>query len=67
MNIRGDNQTRLVIVGATGMVGGYALRYMLDHPGIACVTVYRAQEARNLVPQALRGSASGLFGLLCTR
>ncbi len=25
-------QKRLVIVGATGMVGGYARRYALDHP-----------------------------------
>jgi len=38
MNIRTENQMRLVIVGASGMVGGYALRYMLDHPGIARVT-----------------------------
>jgi uncharacterized protein YbjT (DUF2867 family) len=30
---------RLVIVGATGMVGGYALRYALDHPDVAAVTV----------------------------
>jgi len=30
--------TRLVIVGATGMVGGYALRYALDHPAVECVT-----------------------------
>jgi uncharacterized protein YbjT (DUF2867 family) len=29
---------RLVIVGATGMVGGYALRYALDHPAIDAVT-----------------------------
>jgi uncharacterized protein YbjT (DUF2867 family) len=29
---------RLVVVGATGMVGGYALRYALDHPDIAGVT-----------------------------
>jgi uncharacterized protein YbjT (DUF2867 family) len=29
---------RLVIVGATGMVGGYALRYALDHPGVESVT-----------------------------
>jgi uncharacterized protein YbjT (DUF2867 family) len=29
---------RLVIVGATGMVGGYALRYALDHPTVARVT-----------------------------
>ena len=29
---------RLVIVGATGMVGGYALRYALEHPAIGRVT-----------------------------
>jgi uncharacterized protein YbjT (DUF2867 family) len=28
----------LVIVGATGMVGGYALRYALDHPAVGGVT-----------------------------
>jgi hypothetical protein len=27
-----EDPKRLVIVGATGMVGGYALRYALDHP-----------------------------------
>jgi uncharacterized protein YbjT (DUF2867 family) len=31
-------QLRLVIVGVTGMVGGYALRYALEHPAIARVT-----------------------------
>jgi uncharacterized protein YbjT (DUF2867 family) len=31
-------QIRLVIVGATGMVGGYALRYALDHGAVGCVT-----------------------------
>ena len=31
-------QKRLVIVGATGMVGGYALQYALDQPGVAVVT-----------------------------
>src|SRR6267154_3873565 len=31
-------QRRLVIVGATGMVGGYALRYALDHTAVGCVT-----------------------------
>jgi uncharacterized protein YbjT (DUF2867 family) len=30
---------RLVITGATGMVGGYALRYALQHPSIERVTV----------------------------
>jgi len=29
---------RLVIVGATGMVGGYALRYALENPAVSCVT-----------------------------
>ena len=28
----------LVIVGATGMVGGYALRYALEHPGVGRMT-----------------------------
>jgi uncharacterized protein YbjT (DUF2867 family) len=38
MNIPVAGQKRLVIVGATGMVGGYALRYALDHPGVGRVT-----------------------------
>jgi uncharacterized protein YbjT (DUF2867 family) len=29
---------RLVIVGATGMVGGYALRYALEHPAVGSIT-----------------------------
>lgn len=29
---------RLLIVGATGMVGGYALRYALNHAAVAQVT-----------------------------
>jgi len=38
MSIQAAGQKRLVIVGATGMVGGYALRYALDHPGVGRVT-----------------------------
>ncbi len=38
MNIPTAGQTRLAIVGATGMVGGYALRYALEHPAVARVT-----------------------------
>jgi uncharacterized protein YbjT (DUF2867 family) len=38
MNALPSSQARLVIVGATGMVGGYALRYALDHPAIGPVT-----------------------------
>src|SRR5712671_1574087 len=37
MNATATNQKRLVIVGATGMVGGYALRYALDHPAVGRV------------------------------
>jgi uncharacterized protein YbjT (DUF2867 family) len=33
-----NGKRRLVIVGATGMVGGYALRYALDHPAVGRVT-----------------------------
>ena len=32
-----EKQMRLVIVGATGMVGGYALRYALDHTAVEIV------------------------------
>jgi uncharacterized protein YbjT (DUF2867 family) len=38
MNSRPPGQARLVIVGATGMVGGCALRYALDHPAVGAVT-----------------------------
>src|SRR5580700_5129191 len=38
MNTPGSSEIRLVIVGATGMVGGYALRYALQHPIIGSVT-----------------------------
>jgi len=37
MNAPAAGQKRLVIVGATGMVGGYALRYALDHPAVGRV------------------------------
>jgi len=33
-----EKQTRLVIVGATGMVGGYALGYALEQPTVGRVT-----------------------------
>lgn len=38
MNIPPANQKRLVIVGASGMVGGYALRYALEHAAVRHVT-----------------------------
>ena len=38
LNAPNLGQTRVVIVGATGMVGSYALRYALDHSGVESVT-----------------------------
>jgi uncharacterized protein YbjT (DUF2867 family) len=38
MNVPPASQKRLAIVGATGMVGGYALRYALDHPAVKSAT-----------------------------
>src|SRR6266542_5289538 len=38
MNVPTAGQKRLVIVGATGMVGGYALRYALEHPAVGRTT-----------------------------
>jgi uncharacterized protein YbjT (DUF2867 family) len=38
MNVAAAGQKRLVIVGATGMVGGYALRDALEHPAVGRVT-----------------------------
>jgi uncharacterized protein YbjT (DUF2867 family) len=38
MNVPPAGQKGLVIVGATGMVGGYALRYALEHPAVKSVT-----------------------------
>lgn len=45
MNIPRPSKIRLVIVGATGMVGGYVLRYALEHPAVESVT---AVVRRNL-------------------
>src|ERR1700757_2575661 len=38
MNTSTSGQERMVIVGATGMVGGYALRYALGHSSVGRVT-----------------------------
>ena len=34
MSVSAVGRTHLVLVGATGMVGGYALRYALEHPDV---------------------------------
>ena len=38
VNVPTAGQKRVVIVGASGMVGGYALRYALDSPAVKSVT-----------------------------
>jgi hypothetical protein len=38
MNVLAPIQKRLVIVGASGMVGGYALRYALENSAVESVT-----------------------------
>jgi uncharacterized protein YbjT (DUF2867 family) len=38
MSVPTAGRTHLLVVGATGMVGGYALRYALDHPAVERVT-----------------------------
>jgi uncharacterized protein YbjT (DUF2867 family) len=37
-NVPAPSQKRIVIVGASGMVGGYALRYALENPAVGIVT-----------------------------
>ena len=44
MNVPSVGKKRLVIVGATGMVGGYALRYALEHPAIGSATSIGRRE-----------------------
>jgi uncharacterized protein YbjT (DUF2867 family) len=44
MTIPSVDKKRVVIVGATGMVGGYALRYALEHPAIGCTTSIGRRE-----------------------
>lgn len=51
MNAPAAGPTRLVIVGATGMVGGYALRYALDHPAVGRVTAIGRRKLGILHPK----------------
>jgi hypothetical protein len=38
MNVPTAGPKRLVILGASGMAGGYALRYALEHPSVGRAT-----------------------------
>jgi len=46
------SQKRLLLVGATGMVGGYALRYALEKRRSWNCYCYRAPEARYFTSKA---------------
>src|ERR1700757_4592238 len=46
MNATPTNQKCLVILGASGMVGGYALRYALGHPTVSRVTAVGRRSLR---------------------
>jgi len=50
-NAATDAQKNLVIVGATGMVGGYALRYALEHPAVGRVTAIGRRKLGILHPK----------------
>jgi hypothetical protein len=66
MNVAPPGQTRLVIVGMTGMVGEYVRRYALDHPALGAVTAIRRRKL-GILPQAEEGSSPGLRRLLSAR
>jgi hypothetical protein len=67
LNALALRQKRVVIVGATGMVGGHALRYALGPSRCRECDRYWAQEARCLARQVERGPSSRLRELLRTR
>jgi hypothetical protein len=48
-NISTANRTRLVLVGATGMVGGYALRCALENPLVATVTAIGRRKLKEVL------------------
>jgi uncharacterized protein YbjT (DUF2867 family) len=50
MNVPAAGQ-KLVIVGASGMVGGYALRYALEHPAVERVTAIERKRLGILHPK----------------
>jgi uncharacterized protein YbjT (DUF2867 family) len=57
-------QKRLVIVGATGMVGGYALRYALQNPAVASVTAIGRRKLGISHPK-LKEAVHGDFADCC--
>src|SRR5436189_1530796 len=62
-----EAQKRLVIIGATGMIGGYALRCALDHSEVGTATAIGRKPTGLSHQKIERGAPSGLHGLLRTR
>jgi uncharacterized protein YbjT (DUF2867 family) len=54
---------KLVIIGATGMVGGYALRYALEHPAVSRVTAIGRRNLGMSHPK-LKESPDAVFSFL---
>lgn len=50
-NEQNNKPKRLVIIGATGMVGGYALRYALKHPRVESITIIGRKNVGLLHPK----------------
>jgi hypothetical protein len=53
---------RVVIAGATGMVGGYAFRHAPDHLAVRAVTASGRKPAALTAPGTDRGAPSQLLG-----
>jgi uncharacterized protein YbjT (DUF2867 family) len=51
MNVPTAGQTHIAILGATGMVGGYALRYALEDPAVSRVTAVARRKLGILHPK----------------
>lgn len=63
------NPTRLVIVGASGMVGGYALRYALENPAVEGVTAIGRKKlgiSHSKLKEVLHGDFSDCSALADT-
>ena len=61
MNVPTAGQKRFVIVAATGMVGGYTLRYALEYPALGRVTVIGRRKGNRVLP-LLRENQEVLIG-----
>ena len=63
MNVPAASQKRLVIVGATGMVGGYALRYAIENATVRNRLV-RAGRRVGEIRQSCKECLKSLFAFI---